>query len=85
MTDEKQITALPAQLMAKPALTWEEFWSGILGLPPSTAELVAKQDPAPRFFLLGRRRYIRTSDAIAWLEQAAKASPYYPRRNKRAA
>lgn len=85
MTDEKQITALPAQLMAKPALTWEEFWSGILGLPPSTAELVAKQDPAPRFFLIGRRRYILTADAVEWLNEAANAAPYHPRRNSRAA
>lgn len=85
MSTDKQTTALPAQLMAKPALTWDEFWSGILGLPSSTAELVSKQEPAPRFFLIGRRRYIRTSDAIAWLDQAANASPYYPRRNKRAA
>lgn len=85
MNPETNPPTLPAQLMAKPALTWEEFWDGILGLPSSTAELVAKQDPTPRFFLIGRRRYIRTSDAIAWLDQAADASPYYPRRNKRAA
>jgi hypothetical protein len=85
MNTEPNAATQPAQLMAKPALAWEEFWSGILGLPSSTAELVAKQDPAPRFFLIGRRRYILTSDAIAWLDQAADASPYYPRRNKRTA
>jgi hypothetical protein len=85
MNTEHQESNQPAQLMAKPVLSWEEFWDGILGLPKSTAELVAREEPAPKFFLLGRRRYIRTSDAIAWLEQAAKASPYYPRRNKRAA
>jgi hypothetical protein len=85
-TEAKPVDAnLPAQLMAKPALTWEEFWNGILGLPSSTAELVAKQDPPPRFFLIGRRRYILTPDAIAWLNEAASAAPYFPRRNKKAA
>lgn len=84
MNIETKNPTLPAQLMAKPALTWEEFWDGILGLPSSTAEQVAKQDPAPRFFLIGRRRYILTSDAVEWLTRAASAAPYYPRRNKRA-
>lgn len=84
MNTETQTTTLPAQLMAKPALAWEEFWNGILGLPASTAELVAKQDPAPRFFLIGRRRYILTTDAIEYLDQLAKAAPYHPRRNRAA-
>lgn len=84
MNTETKAPTLPAQLMAKPALTWDEFWDGILGLPSTTAEQVAKQDPAPRFFLIGRRRYILTSDAIEWLNRAASAAPYYPRRNKRA-
>lgn len=77
--------ALPAQLMAKPALTWDEFWGDLLNLPESTAELLMRDEPSPRFFLLGRRRYIMTADAIAWLELAAKAAPYFPRRNKRRA
>lgn len=75
---------LPTQLMAKPAMTWEEFWTGILGLPDSTAEQLAREADAPRFFLLGRRRYIRTADACAWIDQRATAAPYFPRRNKRA-
>lgn len=83
MNTEPNVATQPAQLMAKPALAWEEFWNGILGLPSSTAELVAKQDPAPRFFLIGRRRYILTADAVEWLNQAADAAPYHPRRNKR--
>lgn len=74
---------LPAQLMAKPVLTWDEFWGDLLNLPESTAELLMREEPSPRFFLLGRRRYIRTADAIAWLDQAAQAVPYFPRRNKR--
>lgn len=84
MKDEPQSIALPAQLMSKPALTWEEFWTGILDLPPSTAEQIARQEPAPRFFLIGRRRYILTADAVAWLNEAASAAPYHPRRNSRA-
>lgn len=75
---------MPAQLMAKPALSWEEFWTGILGLPDSTAEQLAREPDAPRFFLLGRRRYIRTTDACTWIDQRAEAAPYFPRRNKRA-
>ncbi|MHB8912744.1 MAG: hypothetical protein ACYC42_08870 [Lysobacter sp.] len=74
---------LPAQLMAKPALSWDEFCF-LLDLPESTAELVAREEPAPKFFLIGRRRYIRTEDAVEWLTQRAAAMPYFPRRNKRA-
>lgn len=81
--DEAQYPALPAQLMAKPALTWDEFWSGILGLPDSTAELIAKGDNPPKFFLLGRRRYIRTADAVAWINSIADSAPYFKRRNQR--
>lgn len=84
MNTETQTPNLPAQLMAKPALSWEELWIDILKVPGSTAELVAKQDPAPPFFLIGRRRYILTSDAVEYLKQLAAASPYFPRRNKRA-
>lgn len=72
---------LPAQLMVKPAMTWEEFWSGILGLPDSTAEQIAREPNAPKFFLLGRRRYIRTADAVAWINDQPTARPYFPRRN----
>lgn len=75
--------ALPAQLMAKPALTWDEFWSGILGLPDTTAEQLAREPDGPKFFLLGRRRYIRTADVIEYIDHRAKAMPYFPRRNRR--
>jgi hypothetical protein len=85
MEHETNEANLPTQLMAKPVLSWEEFWDSLLGLPKSTSELVARQDPTPKFFLIGRRRYIRTADAVEWLDQAASASPYFPRRNKRAA
>ena len=83
MSNEANETTLPAQLMAKPALAWEELYGAILGIPPSTAELVAKQDPTPRFFLIGRRRYIRMQDALDWIDQLAEAKPYHPRRNNR--
>ena len=72
----------PSELMAKPALSWHEFFVGILGLPKSTAELIAKRDNAPKFFLIGRRRYIRKSDAIDWIDSIANSSPYFPRRNR---
>ncbi len=78
-------TPPPSQLMAKPALTFEELFGGLLNLPDSTAEQVAREEPAPRLFMLGRRRYIRTEDAVEWLKQRAEAAPYFPRRNKRTA
>lgn len=77
-------TPLPVQLMAKPAMSFEELFGELLGLPDSTAEQVAREVPSPKFFLLGRRRYIRTEDAVEWLKQRSEAAPYFPRRNKRA-
>lgn len=74
---------LPSQLMAKPALTWDEFWGGLLNLPESTAVLLMREEPAPQFFMLGRRRYIRRADVIAWIDQVSQAKPYSPRRNMR--
>lgn len=82
--DQQPTAALPSELMAKPALSWEEFWAGILGIPDSTAEQLAREPDAPKFFMLGRRRYIRTADACAWIDQRAQVTPYYPRRNRRA-
>lgn len=74
-------TALPAQLMAKPALAFDEFWIGLLGIPESTAEEITKSSNAPKFFLIGRRRYIRQKDALAWIDNMAESHPYFPRRN----
>ena len=79
---KEQDTILPSELMAKPALTWNEFWAGILGLPDSTAELIAKGDNPPKFFLLGRRRYIRTLDAVDWINSISNSARYFPRRNR---
>lgn len=76
---------LPAQLMAKPALYWPEFWQGLLGIPDSTADELARAPDAPKFFLIGRRRYIRTADAIEWINRIAQSRPYTPRRNNRRA
>lgn len=72
---------LPTTLQ-KPAWTFEEF-SAVLGLPESTLEDLARQDPAPPFFLLGRRRYILQADALDWLEAMRNAHPWCPRRNSR--
>ena len=81
--EQKAAATLPAQLMAKPAITFEEFFLDVLGLPKSTAEELARSKTAPKFFLLGRRRYIRTEDAKLWIDQQAAATPYFPRRNRR--
>lgn len=83
MSADKQTTPPAADLMAKPVLSWDEFWLGLLGLPAATAEQLARENPTPRFFLLGRRRFIRTADAIDWLDETAAAHPYFPRKNKR--
>lgn len=80
---EKNESALPAQLMAKPALYWPEFWQDLLGIPDSTAEEITRQPDGPRFFLIGRRRFIRTADAVEWIDRIAKSKPYFPRRNAR--
>lgn len=91
MTHQQQQQQHPAtapaadQLMAKPAMTWDEFWSDLLAIPNSTAEQLAREPNAPKFFLLGRRRYIRTVDAIAWIDEMASAAPYCPRRYQRRA
>lgn len=79
------IALSPAELMAKPALTFEELFVGVLGLPISTAEELARSEDAPPMFLLGRRRYIRHADALKWIDSMAQAKPYFPRRNNRRA
>lgn len=75
--------ALPAQLMSKPALSFDELFVDLLGLPPSTAEEIARSDDRPPMFLLGRRRYVRTVDAIAWIDRIAERKPYFPRKNSK--
>lgn len=83
MKDTPTPATLPAQLMAKPALYWPEFWQDLLGVPDSTAEELTREPDGPKFFLIGRRRYIRTVDAIAWINKIAESRPYFPRRNNR--
>ena len=78
---EERERLLPSQLMAKPALFWPEFWQDLLGIPESTAEELARGPDAPKFFLIGRRRYIRTKDAIAWIDKIAESRAYTPRTN----
>lgn len=73
----------PSELMAKPALSFDEFFCELLGLPASTAEQLCKGKDAPPLFALGRRRYIRTSDAVEWLDDMARQCAYVPRRNAR--
>ncbi|QRM19715.1 hypothetical protein GBK02_10025 [Dechloromonas sp. TW-R-39-2] len=70
-------------LMAKPALSWSEFWLGILGIPEATGEELVREKDGPKFFLLGRRRYIRKADALAWIDQMAARAAYVPRRYNR--
>lgn len=73
----------PSELMCKPALSFEEFFCELLGLPSSTAEQIVRGHEAPPMFALGRRRYIRTSDALEWIDDMAKRAVYIPRRNRK--
>lgn len=77
---------LPSQLMAKPVLSWGEFWYGLLSLSDQAAKKIYREGHPPKFFLIGGRRFILTADAIDWLNRTAKSSPYVPeRRGRRAA
>ncbi|NWF46924.1 helix-turn-helix domain-containing protein [Hydrogenophaga sp. D2P1] len=71
-----------ATTLAKPAWSFEELCV-VLGLPDSTVELIAREQPAPPFFMLGRRRYILRTDALDWLEERRNAHPWVPRKNNR--
>lgn len=82
---DSQPRLTPSEILAKPAMTWSEFWLDLLGLPETTAEQLTREAGAPPFFLLGRRRYIRRDDAIAWIDAKAESDPYVPRRNNRKA
>lgn len=57
------------QLMAKPALSFSEFWSDLLGVAKSTAEEITRAGEGPAFFLIGRCRYVRKEDALAWIDK----------------
>ena len=81
--NEGEALAPASEILAKPAMSWAEFWQGVLGLPASTAELIAREPDAPHFYLIGRRRYIRKTDALDWIDQKARSAPYFPRRNRK--
>jgi hypothetical protein len=69
----------------KPVLTWPEFWKDMIGVTESTARKLSTGPDAPRFFTLGRKRFIRLDDALAWLETAAATRRYVPRKNNKGA
>ena len=74
------ITEAPiGELIHKPVWSFSEL-AKIFGLPASTLEGLAKDHPA-RFFVMGRRRFIKQADAMDWLDDVAAANPYYPRKN----
>jgi len=75
-------TLPPSEIFAKPAFSWSEFWA-LIDLPESTGEELVREPNPPRFFMLGRRRYIRKADALAWIDAKAKSAPYIPRTNNR--
>lgn len=79
---ETVLAQLPEQLMAKPAMSVDEFFVNLLGVPTSTMEQLLKEPAPPKVFLLGRRRYVLREDALTWLEHKA-GLPYAPRKNNR--
>ena len=70
-------------LMELPALPAGDFFEIVLGLPKSTSEELIASGEAPAMFLLGRRRYIRQADALAWLDEMSVAAPYVKRANRK--
>jgi hypothetical protein len=79
---DKGAAETASALMKKPALSWQEFWQGVMGLPVSTAEQVAREGNFPKFFMVGRRRFIKTEDAVAWISDRAASAPYFKRKNR---
>ena len=79
-TTRKPLT--PLEIMAKPAISFEEFFIILLGLPRTTADELIRAGDGPPMFLLGRRRYVLRDDGIAWLEAHAEANRHFRRINK---
>lgn len=80
VVDPELNTEIPvSELIHKPVWSFNEL-AKIFGLPASTLEMLAKDHPA-RFFVMGRRRFIKQSDAMDWLDDVASANPYHPRKN----
>lgn len=85
MPEENTASAPANNPFNKPVLSWKEFWHDLIGVPTTTASKLYAEPNAPRFFLIGRHRYIKLDDALAWLETMAATRPYTPRKNKRGA
>ena len=58
-------------------------WAAYLQLPSSTLAKLLEENPCDDIFLMGRRRYIKQEDALAWVDLIAARNPYIPRRNNR--
>lgn len=72
-----------ANPFTKPVLTWPEFWQDLIGVTESTARTLSTGPDAPPFFTIGRKRFIRLDDALAWLEHRAATKRYVPRKNRK--
>jgi hypothetical protein len=92
LTNAKAADAL-ARLPAYHELTMAELkamaiWdlnamAAYLQLPQSTLQMLLEEHPCDDLFLMGRRRFIRQEDALAWVDMVAARNPYTPRRNNR--
>lgn len=75
---------LPGQLWQAPLMSFDDLNNYALNIPASTAEMLIKRGDYPPLFVIGRRRYARTADVLAWIDQNAEAHAYVPRVNNRA-
>ncbi len=62
-----------------PCYPAETFAEEVVGVPFRTFEQLVSEGHGPRMFLLGRRRYVMSSDGIAWLELMRDRFPYCPK------
>ncbi len=61
-------------IAAKPVWSMDDFHT-MLDVPFTTLEQALVDCPA-KVFTIGRRRYIKQADALAWVDQMATRYPY---------
>ena len=72
--DPKQHAVTVSDLAAKPALSFSDACL-LVGLPSSTMSMLDKQGIGPKWFFLGRRKFVGRATFLAWLaEREAKGA-----------
>lgn len=71
-------TLPPSELASKPILTLPEVVT-LTSLPTTTLYQHTKQGNGPPWFFIGRKRYVRTPDLLAWIDKhTSNRSPQIP-------